>query len=101
MSRRRFDISLLALEKKLTTTSCPSFLCVMSLKQKQIALLATLGVTIVVAIPALYLYLLTKSPLSFKEMDFDNNGIVTFSEIIYANAYCVRAIPKHQVICKE
>jgi len=73
----------------------------MSLKEKQIALLATLGVIIVVAIPALYLYLLAKSPLSFKQMDFDDNGIVTFSELIYANSNCVRAIPNDQVICKE
>jgi hypothetical protein len=73
----------------------------MSLKEKQIALLATLGVMIVVAIPALYLYLLTKSPLSFKQMDFDDNGIVTFSELIYANSNCIRAIANDQVICKE
>ena len=73
----------------------------MSLKEKQIALLATLGVMIVVVIPALYLYLLTKSPLTFKEMDFDDNGIVTFSELIYANSNCVRVIQNDQVICKE
>ncbi len=65
------------------------------------ALLATLGVMIVIVIPALYLYLLSKSPLSFEEMDFDDNGIVTFSELIYANSYCVREIQQDQVICKE
>ena len=73
----------------------------MSLKEKQIALLATFGVIIVVVIPALYLYLLTKSPLSFEETDFDDNGYVTFSELIYANSYCARVIPNDQVICKE
>ncbi len=73
----------------------------MWLKDKQMALLATLGVMIVIVIPALYLYLLTKSPLSFEEMDFDDNGIVTFSELIYANSYCVREIQQDQVICKE
>jgi len=77
------------------------FLCMMWLKEKQMPLLATLGVMIVILIPALYLYLLMKSPLSFKEMDFDDNGIVTFSELIYANSYCVRVIQKGQVICKE
>ena len=71
------------------------------LKEKQIALLATIGVMIVILVPALYLYLLMKAPLSFKEMDFDDNGIVTFSELIYANSYCVRVIEKGQVICKE
>jgi len=70
-------------------------------KEKQIALLATLGVMIVVAIPALYLYLLTKSPLSFKQMDFDDNGYVTFSELIYANSYCVRVIQNDQVVGEE
>jgi hypothetical protein len=73
----------------------------MSLKEKQIALLATLGVLIVVVIPALYLFLLSISPLSFREMDFDDNGIVTFSELIYANAYCDRGSQQDQVICKE
>ncbi len=77
------------------------FLCMMWLKDKQMALLATLGVMIVIVIPALYLYLLSKSPLSFEEMDFDDNGIVTFSELIYANSYCVREIQQDQVICKE
>jgi len=72
----------------------------MSLKQKQIALLATLGVLIVIVIPAVYLYLLTKSPLSFEEMDFDDNGYVTFSELIYANSYCHRLVLNGQVICE-
>ncbi len=73
----------------------------MSLKQKQVALLATLGVIIVVVIPALYLFLLAISPLSFKQMDFDDNGIVTFSELIYANSNCVRVTMLDQVICEE
>lgn len=73
----------------------------MWLKEKLVALLATLGVMIVIVIPALYLYLLTKSPLSFEEMDFDDNGIVTFSELIYANSYCVRETLQDQMICKE
>ena len=79
----------------------PFISIVMWLKEKQIALLATLGVMIVILVPALYLYLLVKTPLSFKELDFDDNGIVTFSELIYANSYCVRVIQKGQVICKE
>ena len=88
-------------QARLRLERCHSSLRVMSLKEKQIALLATLGVTIVVAIPALYLFLLMKSPVSFEEMDFDDNGIVTFSELIYANSYCDRVIPKNQVICEE
>jgi len=72
----------------------------MSIKQKQIALLATLGVLIVVVVPALYLYLLTISPLSFDEMDFDDNGYVTFSELIYANSNCHRLVLNGQVICE-
>ena len=73
----------------------------MWLQQKQIALLTTLGVMIVILVPALYLYLLMETSLSFKELDFDDNGIVTFSELIHANAHCVREIQKDQVICKE
>ena len=73
----------------------------MWLQQKQIALLTTLGVMIVILVPALYLYLLVETSLSFKELDFDDNGIVTFSELIHANSHCVREIQKDQVICKE
>ena len=72
----------------------------MSLKEKQIALLATLGVLIVVAIPTLYLFLLAISPLTFDEMDFDDNGFVTFSELIYANSNCHRLILDGRVICE-
>jgi hypothetical protein len=73
----------------------------MWLQQKQIALLTTLGVMIVILVPALYLYLVVETSLSFKELDFDDNGIVTFSELIHANLHCVREILKDQVICEE
>jgi hypothetical protein len=73
----------------------------MSIKQKQTALLTTLGVLIVVLIPAAYLFLLTLSPLTFDEMDFDDNGFVTFSELIHANSNCHRLILNGQVICNE
>jgi len=62
-------------------------------KKKQIALLATIGVMIVILVPALYLYLLI--------LDFDDNGIVTFSELIHANSNCYRVTLNGQVICKE
>lgn len=78
----------------------PFLSVVMWLKKKQIALLATIGVMIVILVPALYLFLLLKTPLSFKELDFDDNGIVTFSELIHAHLYCDRVI-NGQVICKE
>jgi len=61
----------------------------------------TIGVMIVILVPALYLYLLIKTPLSFKELDFDDNGIVTFSELIHANSNCYRVTLNGQVICKE
>jgi hypothetical protein len=70
-------------------------------RKKQIALLATIGVMIVILVPALYLYLLAKTPLSFKELDFDDNGIVTFSELIHANSNCYRVTLNGQVICEE
>ena len=73
----------------------------MSIKQKQIAILATLGVLIVVAIPAVYLFLIAISPLTFDEMDFDDNGFVTFSELIHANSNCHRLILDGRVICNE
>ena len=79
----------------------PFISIVMWLRKNQIALLATFGVMIVILVPALYLFLLLKTPLSFKELDFDDNGIVTFSELIHANSHCVREIQKDQVICKE
>jgi len=79
----------------------PFISIVMWLRKNQIALLATFGVMIVILVPALYLFLLLKTPLSFKELDFDDNGIVTFSELIHANLYCDRVILNGQVICKE
>jgi hypothetical protein len=73
----------------------------MSIKQNQIALLATLGVVIVVLIPAAYLFLIAISPLTFDEMDFDNNGFVTFSELIHANSNCHRLTLDGRVICND
>ncbi len=73
----------------------------MSLKEKQTAILTTLGVLIVVTIPAAYLFLITLSPLTFDEMDFDDNGFVTFSELIHANLNCHRLILDGRVICDE
>ena len=73
----------------------------MSLKQKQLAILTTLGVLIVVAIPAVYLFLLALSPLTFDETDFDDNGFVTFSELIHANSNCHRLTLDGRVICNE
>jgi hypothetical protein len=70
------------------------------LRQKQLALLAALGVMIVILVPALYLYLLVETSLSVEELDFDGNGIVTFSELIHANLHCGRDKRKSQVSCK-
>ena len=73
----------------------------MSLKEKQTAILATLGVLIVIAIPAVYLFLLSISPFTFDEMDFDDSGYVTFSELIHANSSCHRLILDGRVICDD
>lgn len=73
----------------------------MSLKEKQTAILTTLGVLIVVTIPAAYLFLITLSPLTFDEMDFDDNGFVTFSELIHANSNCHRLVLDGRVICDD
>ncbi len=72
----------------------------MTIKNKQMALLTTLGVLIVVTIPAAYLFLLALSPLTFDEMDFDDNGFVTFSELIHANSNCHRLILDGRVVCE-
>ena len=79
----------------------PEISIMMWLMKNQIALLATFGVMIVILVPAMYLFLLLNTPLSFRELDFDNNGIVTFSELVHANLYCDRVILNGQVICKE
>jgi len=44
------------------------------------------GILLIAFIATFYLYLLQKSPLSFEEMDFDQSGYVTFSELIRANS---------------
>ena len=73
----------------------------MWLREKRTALLATLGVIIVLVPAALYLHLLTQSPLSIKQMDFNDNGIVTLSELMYASAYGVRTIHRDDDSCRE
>lgn len=79
----------------------PFISMLMWLRKNQIAFLATLGVMIVILVPAMYLFLLLNTPLTPKELDFDDNGIVTFSELIHANLYCDRVTLNGQVICKE
>lgn len=50
------------------------------------------GVTIIMIIVVAYLYLVERSPIDFEAIDFNQNGIVTFSELIYANAYGKRKL---------
>ena len=78
-----------------------SFIYTKWLRARHLALLATFGVVIVVAIAALYLYLLSKSPLSFSEMDFNDNGVVTFSELIHASSHGIRPIRQGDGVCRE
>ena len=59
------------------------------------------GVSVVVLIGASYLYLVRTSPLAFHEMDFDENGFVTFFELAYANSYGTRRITEHERSCTE
>ena len=63
--------------------------------------LTLLGVSLVVLVGASYLYLVSRSPLAFNEMDFDSNGFVTFYELVYANAYGTRKITTHDGACTE
>jgi len=94
-----FDIHNMQNKNKITNYSSSHY--AMPLNQKQIALLTTVGVLIVVVIPVVYLFLLALSPLTFDEMDFDDNGFVTFSELIHANSNCHRLILNGQVICDD
>ena len=48
-----------------------------------------------------YFYLVQKSPLQFHEMDFNQNGYVTFFELIYANSYGTRKVTIDNVPCIE
>jgi len=59
------------------------------------------GVTLIVVIFVAYLYLVEKSPLTFQEMDFNQNGYVTFFELIYANSHGTRAIILDDTSCIE
>lgn len=63
--------------------------------------LTLLGVSLIVAVGASYLHLVGTSPLAFHEMDFDENGFVTFSELVYANSYATRHITGHDRSCTE
>ena len=59
------------------------------------------GVSLIVAVGASYLHLVGTSPLAFEEMDFDENGFVTFFELAYANSYGTRRITEHEKTCTE
>lgn len=63
--------------------------------------LTLFGVVLIVFIGTSYLYLIDKSPLTFDEMDFDQNGFVTFSELWYASSYGTRRVTEHGMSCSE
>jgi hypothetical protein len=69
--------------------------------RKQIFWLTLIGVVAIVSPGALYLYLLGNTPLPYAHMDFDGNGVVTFGELAYANAYETRRIPVAESSCTE
>ena len=54
--------------------------------------LTLIGVSIIVSIGSVYLYLIKTSPLAFAEMDFNENGFVTLGELLYANSYGTKTL---------
>ena len=70
-------------------------------KNRKVFWLTLSGVSLVVSIGASYLLLVRTSPLAFHEMDFDENGFVTFFELAYANSYGTRRITEHERSCTE
>lgn len=63
--------------------------------------LTIIGLLVILTVSSAYLFLITKSPLSFEEMDFNNSGYVTFSELNYANSYGTRELRENDKICTE
>ena len=63
--------------------------------------LTSLGIALIVSVGASYLYLLRKSPLAFDELDFDQNGFVTFGELAYSSSYRTREVTENGVRCIE
>ena len=63
--------------------------------------LALSGVSLIVVIGASYIRLVRTSPLTFEAMDFDRNGFVTFSELVYVNAYGTRQVTENGETCTE
>ena len=59
------------------------------------------GVVIVVSVGTSYLYLVQRSALKFQDADFDENGLVTFSELYYASSYGTRRITENNTSCIE
>lgn len=59
------------------------------------------GIVFVAVIGATYLYLVKQSPLPFTELDFDDNGLVTLGELLYANAYGTRTVLIDERECTE
>lgn len=69
--------------------------------RKQIFWFTLAGVFAIVGPGAIYLYLLGNAPLPFDSMDFDGNGLVTFGELVYANAYETRRVTVAEKSCME
>lgn len=59
------------------------------------------GIALIILVTASYLYLIEKSPLEFDEMDFDNNGFVTFCELISANIDGTPNVSENDGKCME
>ncbi len=68
---------------------------------KQIFWLTLFSIVTSVGPVSIYLYLLDNAPLSYANMDFDGNGVVTFGELAYANAYETRRISVAKSSCTE
>ena len=59
------------------------------------------GVSLIVVVGASYIRLVGTSPLTFDPIDFDRDGSVTFSELVYANAYGTRQVTENSRTCTE
>jgi len=74
---------------------------ILVVKQKLGFWLTLTGMLIITLIGSTYLYLVKVAPLEFKDIDIDQNGFITFSELIYVNNYTMRKITVDNKLCTE
>lgn len=67
--------------------------------KKTVIIFLSIAIVGFVGYASAFLYLVYQSPLTYKELDLNKNGYVSYSEVEYASNYRTRAIRKNGKEC--